>query len=67
MFMIGPHYNKDKTGRIFKYQITGFEKNGKAFFKCFDNKCHAKAIYDFEEKKFKITFRHNLSLINYVY
>jgi len=67
MLKIGPHYNKDETGKIFKYQIVSFDQSGSAFFKCIDDKCNAMGIYNFEVKKFEIIYKHNLNYEDHEY
>ena len=64
---IGPHYNKDKTGNIYKYKIDSLDQKGNAFFKCIDEKCNAMGLFDFSAKKFVLIYKHNLRHYNHEY
>ena len=53
------HYNKDKDGNIYKYEV-GFLYQKSIIFRCFDHRCTAKGTFDLETKKFKVRIGHNL-------
>ena len=52
------HYNRDEEGNIYKYKIMYLLGN-LAVFKCFDDKCNGDAIFDLDQRKFKVEQKHN--------
>ena len=58
---IGSHYNKEETGKIYKYQVSSLDGKGYAIFKCFDDRCNGMGIYELETKKFVKTNIHKLN------
>ena len=58
---IGSHYNKEETGKIYKYQVSSLDGKGYAIFKCYDDRCNGMAIYELETKKFVKTNIHKLN------
>jgi len=58
---IGSHYNKEETGKIYKYQVSSLDGKGNAIFKCYDERCNGMGIYELETKKFVKTNMHKLN------
>ena len=56
---IESHYNRDKDGKIYKYEV-GFLFQKSIIFRCLDHRCKAKGSYDLGTKKFKVITGHNL-------
>ena len=57
---IGSHYNKDKEGNIYKYQVANLDGKGNAIFKCYDERCCGMGIYEIETDKFIVSINHSL-------
>lgn len=58
---IGPYYNKNKNGEIYKYEAVKFQTHRNVIdFKCCDEKCKSKAINDLDQKEFVISNFHGI-------
>ena len=57
---IGPFYNKTKEGEIYKYHIYQLNPEGNIDFKCYDEKCNSRGIFDANLGKFSMTEIHNI-------
>ena len=66
VWSIESHYNRDKDGKIYKYEV-GFLFQKSIIFRCHDHRCKAKGSYDLGTKKFKVIAGHNLEYVDHNY
>ena len=64
---IGPHYNKTKEGEIYKYCIYQLNNEGNIEFKCYDEKCNGRGIFDINLGEISITQEHDIKYCDHDY
>ena len=66
VWSIESHYNRDKDGKIYKYEV-GYLFQKYILFLCHDHRCKGKGTYDLGTKKFKVITKHNLEHVEHNY
>ena len=64
----GPHYNKTKSGHIYKYRLCELSPDKTALmFKCYDEKCNSTGTLATGGLKFSIIKKHNIKYEDHIY